>query len=139
MNARIKAEEFFWMMLNCRKSLADIPQNCAQGETGVLTYLAFIEDEITPSQLSEKLKVSMPRIASILNSLENKLLISKNIDNKDKRKTIVTITKKGKEIVENKKEEAINNLAKIMEELEENEINQYMKITQKIVGIISKI
>lgn len=139
MNAKMKAEEFFWMMLNCRKSLTEIPQNCSQGETGVLVYLAFMQDRITPSELSEKLNVSLPRIASVLNSLEFKELIIKEIDNEDKRKTIVAITQNGKEFVSNKKDEAINNLTLVLERLDEEEINEYIRITKKIVNIFEEI
>ena len=139
MNAKMKAEEFFWMMLNCKKSLAKIPQNCSQGETGVLAYLAFMQDRITPSELSEKLNVSLPRIASILNSLEFKELIIKENDNEDKRKTIVAITQNGKEFVSSKKDEAINNLTKILKRLDEEEINEYIRITKKIVNIFEEM
>ena len=136
MNEKKKAEEFFWKMLHCKKSLVQIPQDCSQGETGTLSYLAFIENKITPSELSEKLGVSLPRIVSVLNSLEAKCLITKNIDNIDKRKTIINITEDGKKFVENRKDEAINKVAKVLEKLEDEEINEYIRLTEKIVNII---
>ena len=139
MDVKNKAEDFFWMMLNSKRNLAEIPQSCSQGETGVLVYLAFFQDKITPSELSVSLKVSMPRIISVLNSLESKNLIIKNIDNDDKRKTIVVITKKGKEYIDEKKEEAIEHISRVMEKLEESEIEEYIRLSKKILGIINKI
>lgn len=139
MHAKKKAEEFFWMMIQCGKSIAEIPHNCSQGENGVLVYLAFLQDGTTPSDLSDKLNVSLPRIASILNSLESKELIVKNIDSEDKRKSIVAITKKGKEVVSDKKNEAIDNLTKIFKKLDENEREEYICLTQKIVNVINEM
>lgn len=136
MDARAKAEEFFEIMSARRKTLIEIPMNCSQGETGVLRYLTFVQDGVTASELSEKLEVSLPRIASVLNSLELKELIVKNTDNEDKRKTSISITEKGKKLVLNKKEEAINKVAEIIEKLGEEDINEYIRLTKKIGKII---
>ena len=43
-----------------------------RGEVGVLNYLACDKNEATAGKLSEKLNVTTARVASILNSLENK-------------------------------------------------------------------
>lgn len=139
MDARAKAEEFFETIVKRKKSLIEIPLNCSQGENGALLYLALVQDGITPSELSEILDVSLPRVASVLNSLEAKKLISKMTDSEDKRKTIVNITKVGKELVLNKKEEAINKLAKIIEKLDEDDINEYIRLAKKIGKIMEEM
>lgn len=139
MDARAKAEEFFETIVKRKKSLIEIPLNCSQGETGALLYLALVQNGITPSELSEILDVSLPRIASVLNSLEAKKLISKMTDSEDKRKTIVNITKVGKELVLNKKEEAINKLTKIIEKLDEDDINEYIRLAKKIGKIMEEM
>lgn len=136
MNARKKAEDFFWTMLNCRKSLAEIPQSCSQGENGLLIYLSYIQDNITPSELSEKMNVSLPRITSILNSLENKDYIIKNVSADDKRKCIISITEFGKKLVSDKRDDALNKLTCVLEKLEEQEVDEYIRLTKKIVNII---
>lgn len=139
MDAKSVAEEFFEIVARCKNNLNEIPQNCSQGENGVLAYLTFIENKISPSELSKILNVSLPRIASILNSLENKKLICKNIDCKDKRKTIVEITEEGQKLVLQRKEEAINNLTIIMEKLTEEERNDYLRLTKRIIEIIHEL
>ena len=139
MNAKLKAEEFFEIMINCRKNIEEIPKDCLQGEAGVLFYLAFIQNKITPSNLSKKINVSAPRIASVLNSLESKKMISKKIDNLDKRKTVVEITKDGLKYIINKKDKAMNNLTKVLEKLEDKEVEEYIQLTKKIVSIIDEI
>ena len=139
MDAKAKAEEFFEIITERKKSLVEIPLNCSQGETGTLLYLTFVKDGITPSELSERLGVSLPRIASVLNSLESKKLIKKTTASDDKRKTIVNITKTGEELLLNKKEEAINNIAKIIEKLDEEDINEYIRLAKKIGKIMDEM
>ena len=139
MDARAKAEEFFETIIKRKKSLIEIPRNCSQGETGALLYLTFVRDGITSSELAETLNVSLPRIASLLNSLESKNLVKKLTDKEDKRKTIVNITAVGKELVLEKKEESINKLTRVIEKLDEEDINQYIRLAKKIGKIMDEM
>ena len=139
MNAREKAEEFFQIIVQRRNTLVEIPLNCSQGETGALLYLTFVKNGITASELSEVLNVSLPRIASVINSLESKKLIEKMNAKDDKRKTIIYITPNGKELVVNKKEEAISKMEKIIERLDEEDIEMYIRLAKKIGKIMEEI
>lgn len=139
MDAKAKAEEFFESIVIRKKSLVEIPRNCSQGETGALLYLTFVKDGITSSELAENLNVSLPRVASLVNSLESKNLVEKLTDKEDKRKTIVNITKGGKKLILSKKEEAIDKIAKVIEKLDEEEINQYIRLAQKIGKIMDEM
>lgn len=134
-----KAEEFFEIIAKKRKNLVEIPLNCSQGETGALLYLALVKDGISPSELAKNLEVSLPRITSVLNSLELKKLVDKKVDSSDKRKTLVYVTLVGRKMVIEKKQEAVKKIAKIMEALDEKEINAYMEITQKIGHVMEKM
>lgn len=139
MDAKAKAEEFFETIVKRKKSLIEIPRNCSQGETGALLYLTFVKDGITSSELAEILNVSLPRIASLLNSLESKKLVKKLTDREDKRKTIVNITDVGKELVLSKKDEAINRITKVIEKLDEEDINEYIRLAKKIGKIMEEM
>ena len=139
MDARAKAEEFFETIIKRKKSLIEIPRNCSQGETGALLYLTFEKDGITSTELAEILNVSLPRVASLLNSLESKKLVRKLTDKEDKRKTIVNITEVGRNLVLAKKEESINKLTRVIEKLDEEDINQYIKLAQKIGKIMDEM
>jgi len=138
MDVYAKSEEFFKMIVERRKTLIEIPLYCSQGETAALLHLNYVQDGILASELSKILNVSLPRIATLLNSLESKKLIEKTSDKKDKRKTIIKITKKGKESVLRKKNEAINKIAKIVEKLDEEDINLYIKLAKKIENIVQE-
>lgn len=139
MDARAKAEEFFETIIKRKKSLIEIPRNCSQGETGALLYLTFVKDGITSSELAEILNVSLPRIVSLINSLENKKLVNKLVDKDDKRKTVIYITQDGKKLVLEKKEEAILKLTKVIEKLDEEDINQYIRLAKKISSIMDEM
>lgn len=139
MDAKAKAEEFFETIVTRKKSLIEIPRNCSQGETGALLYLTFVKDGITSSELAEVLNVSLPRVVSLINSLESKNLVEKLTDKEDKRKTIVYITNVGKELVLSKKEEAITKLTRVIERLDEEDINQYIRLAKKIGKIMDEM
>lgn len=139
MNARKKAEEFFETVIKRRKSLIEIPRNCSQGETGALLYLTFEKDGITATELAEILNVSLPRVVSLINSLENKKLVKKLTDKEDKRKTVIYITPAGKNMVLEKKKEAISKLTKIIEKLDEEDINNYIQLAKKINLIMNEM
>ena len=136
MKAKEKANEMFELIVKKKKTLTEMPLHCCSGETGVLLYLNFVNNCVTASELSKTLMVSMPRVTSILNTLETKKLILKKTDSKDKRKITVIITDLGKEIISIKKEEIIDQMAYIIERLEEREVDEFMRIIDKIGSII---
>lgn len=139
MNARANAEIFFETIIKRKRSLIEIPRNCSQGETGALLYLTFEKNAITATELAEVLNVSLPRVVSLINSLENKKLVKKLIDKEDKRKIAIHITDNGKKLVLEKKEEAIKKLTRVIEKLDEEDIRQYIKLAEKISSIMDEM
>lgn len=119
-------------------SLTEVLNEFNRGEVGVLSYLAFDKDKVTAGELSEKLNVTTARIASILNSLENKEYIKRKEDNLDKRKTLVSITNKGKDLATTTKKEVINKIIKVVEEVGYDEIKDYVRIALKIRNVLDK-
>ena len=139
----MKPEEFAEILFNQlkptnAKSLTDALNNFSRGEVGVLGYLVFDKSEASAGELSEKLNVSTARTASILNSLENKEYITRKVDSKDKRKTLVVITEKGKDLAISTKKEIINMLLKVIDEVGYDDIKEYVRILQKIRNVIDK-
>ncbi len=140
MNYEELAENLFQQLkINASEpTLVETLNDFNHGEVGVLSYLAFDKDESTPGELSEKLNVSTARIASILNSLENKEYIKRKDNNLDKRKTLVVITEKGKELATEVKQEIINKIINVIKELGYERINEYINIALEIKNIINK-
>lgn len=108
-----------------------------KGEFGLLNYIYFETKEVSAGMLSEKLKVSTARIASILNSLEAKKLIKRKIGTDDKRKVVVEITTEGKEIIKKYQEEVVNKVSYIISRIGQEKVKQYFDIMLEINSIIN--
>lgn len=108
-----------------------------KGEFGLLNYIYFETKEVSAGMLSEKLKVSTARIASILNSLESKKLIKRKIGTDDKRKVVVEITTEGKEIIKKYQEEVVNKVSYIISKIGQEKAKQYFDIMLEINSIIN--
>ena len=138
MNYNEKAEEIFNSLTNRKKFVDKMPSNISQGESGVLLYL-LNNNNVSQSELSDNLDVTMPRILAITNTLQDKGLIVKSIDSNDKRKTIITITEKGKKDILQKRKNAIIFIESIIKELTDEEIMQYISINKKIEEISNNL
>lgn len=123
---------------NTSVSLSGVLNDFNRGEVGVLSYLAFDKDEVSSGELSEVLGVTTARVASILNSLEIKGYVKRKEDSLDKRKTLVVITEKGKELAINAKREIINKIISVVREVGYEEIMEYVKIAIKIREVLNK-
>jgi MarR family transcriptional regulator, organic hydroperoxide resistance regulator len=108
-----------------------------KGEFGLLNYIYFETKEVSAGMLSEKLKVSTARIASILNSLEAKKLIKRKIGTDDKRKVVVEITAEGKKIIKKYQEEIVNKVSYIISRIGQEKAKQYFDIMLEINSIIN--
>lgn len=123
---------------NTQISLDEMLSNFNKGEIGVLSYLAFDENKVTSGTLSEKLNVTTPRIASILNSLENKGYIKRICDETDRRKSLVTITQKGNELAQNVKNKLLKKIILVIKEVDQKDVREYIRISTKIKDILNK-
>jgi len=107
-----------------------------QGETFVLTYIAHHGGDVLPGEIGHEMDVSSARIASALNSLEKKGLITRQIDTNDRRKILVGITQEGKEIAENHYKKTLEIAAKMLELLGEHDAKEYIRVTKKLVEVL---
>lgn len=139
MKKEILEEIFNEIRTRSKSSLIDSLIEFNKGEIGVLSYLMYDEDGVNAGCLSSNLNVSTARIASILNTLETKGYIKRLNDTSDKRKTIVNITSKGKILVNKTKEEIINKLDTVLNDIGLDEIKTYINITNKIRLSLNKI
>lgn len=116
------------------KELFDIVKS-GHGESGVLQIL--LENEKNKKPLSSgdicaKMQLSSGRTALTLKSLELKRLIVRRADEKDKRRTLVKLTEKGKALAESTAKEVSAAVNKIVEKLGE-------KQTAEFIGMLATI
>lgn len=104
----------------------------SHGERRILGYLTFWTNAATSGELSEKLFLSTPRVASALNSLSKKGFIERNRDESDKRIVVVTITEAGKSFMMEEHEEALSMLEKTLQKLGEKDAKEFVRILKRI-------
>ena len=104
----------------------------SQGMNSILSYLSEKQDVVTAGDLAIKLNVSTARIAVLLRKLEKQKLIEKTISPFDGRVTFVSITSAGQKYLNDEIEESITIMKKILEKVDINEINEFIRIANKI-------
>ena len=98
------------------------------GAGRVLKFIAAADGQVHPSDLCEKMKVSLPRITNILNDMETKGLIKREISPDDRRKIIVTLTDEGRKAIEERRTRNENEVRKLIELVGESDIEAYIRV-----------
>ncbi|PCS00894.1 MarR family winged helix-turn-helix transcriptional regulator [Lactococcus fujiensis] len=92
----------------------------SHGEHQVIFYLFKNTGKpIVPSDIARYTTTSTARIATILNNLEDKKMITREISREDRRKILVGITDKGKKYAENAQSEFVGHIASILQAMGE--------------------
>jgi len=111
-------------------------QEGIQGEAIVLHHIGK-HDEVIPGQISDAMGVSSARVAAVLNSLESKGLVTREIDVGDRRRIIVKLTPKGAERAEEQHKKNLETMSGVLSELGERDAKEYVRITGKLADILS--
>ena len=100
----------------------------SQGETLVLGYLSKRSGtQILPSEIAKFTRTSTARITTILNNLESKQLVTREMSKTDRRKILVAITDKGETAAEAVRAEACDYLARIFKEMGEERTESFIE------------
>ncbi len=111
-------------------------EESVKGMFPVLNIL-FHNEEVTPKDLELKLCVSSARIARVLNQLEEKGLVIRTQSENDKRKTIVILTEKGKNIAINHKNEFEYFTDLILTDISDEEKEEFIRLVRKMANNIN--
>ena len=130
------AEEFLHQNSRMRRARPQrVINDAGRGESFVLRFIFDNEGDILPSEISKEVKLSTARIATTLNSLESKELITRKIDPQDRRKIIVRITDEGRTIATKQHQVVIDEIAEMLEKLGEHDAKEYVRILGKIADL----
>jgi len=133
------AEHFFYKSYELKKyELQQIIDENVQGENFALLYIKNKKGCALPGEISGEMNISSARVAAILNNLESKGFIERQIDKTDRRRILVELTKKGEEKAENHNEEVIAKIAKMLELLGEQDAREFVRITGRIIDLASE-
>jgi len=104
-----------------------------QGEGFVLQYIVLHNGCVFPGEIGHAMCVSTARIATALNSLERKGLITRHIDTSDRRKILVKITSEGKLLAERNYSNAVDAIVKRFVLLGERDAEEFVRIAGRLV------
>lgn len=108
--AEIAFFEFGQIISTRHKNILEFMNRANKGELFILHFLSKCNSKVLPSELSTALQVTTGRISALLNSLEKKGQILREIDKNNRRNILVTITEVGRVRVE----EEFNNIKGII-------------------------
>lgn len=108
------------------------------GEAFVLQFIAHNNETVLPSDISRTMGVSSAMVATALNRLENKGLITRRIDQNDRRRILVGITNEGKNLADSHRQLMLGTAEKMLGLLGEHDAKEYVRITGKLASKISK-
>ncbi|QAT42781.1 MarR family winged helix-turn-helix transcriptional regulator [Aminipila luticellarii] len=110
-----------------------------RGEAFVIIYISESGGKVLPSEISREMNISSARIATALNSLEKKGLITRQIDVSDRRKILVDLTADGKSLAIEHKQMALVAATHTMELLGETDAKEFIRIISKIIDLMPAI
>ena len=126
---------------NIRQSLLDIYRmevidgirDILSGENSfLLLLLSCSSSPLTASFMAERLNITKGRITALISSLLDKEDIEITLDMKDRRKTLIKLTEKGRNRIETKIDEVNEKLEYLIRDLSEEEVNFLLNILEKV-------
>ena len=126
---------------NIRQSLLDIYRmevidgirDILSGENSfLLLLLSCSSSPLTASFMAERLNITKGRITALISSLLDKEDIEINLDMKDRRKTLIQLTEKGRNRIETKIDEVNEKLEYLIQDLSIEEVNVLLNILEKV-------
>ena len=110
----------------------------SRGEIFVLKILLFNNGTSTPTEISEAMKSTKGRISAILNSLEKKGFIGREIDKDNRRNIIVTLSDSGRDYVMKELLECYRIVAHVFEELGEKDSKKFVELTERVFYLMNE-
>lgn len=110
-----------------------------RGEMAVIRRLSDEAEPISAGDISRDLHMSTPRIAAVLNSLQKKELIRRSADLADRRRVLVSLTERGKQAHEEKKNHIVENLHRLLEAMGETDAQEFVRLVGKAMDLTMKV
>jgi DNA-binding MarR family transcriptional regulator len=98
----------------------------------LLSFLAQEEQPLTMTEVARRMKHTTAAATGLVDRLEKLTLITRKQGPNDRRKVMVVITEKGHAMVQEIRQDMIQNLLRLMEHLDENERASWVRIYEKI-------
>ena len=103
-----------------------------QGEAYAMSYIFRQSGTVLPSDISSEMNISSARVAVILNNLESKGFLTRQIDKSDRRRILVELTQEGQEFAKEHYKNAINFAERILKLLGEHDAKELVRIISRL-------
>jgi DNA-binding MarR family transcriptional regulator len=110
----------------------------ARGELFILKYLQSKDAPASPSELSEALDSSTPRISAALRTLEKKGQIHRDIDTSNRRFILVTITDGGRKRISTILERMRKHLLQVLTEMGDDDAREFLRLATRFFEITER-
>ena len=110
----------------------------SRGEIFVLKILLLRDGTSTPTEISEAMRSTKGRVSAILNSLEKKGFVGREIDRDNRRNIIVTLTDSGRDHVMEELRECYRIVAHVFEELGEEDSKKFVELTERAFHLMGE-
>ncbi len=105
------------------------------GIGAVMKFLYEKQEPVTAGAIAEELGVSTARVAVILKNMENKELIRKTKDEKDRRITRVELTESGQQAISKHMQKMDKDIRKVFSEIGRDKIEDFFGTAEQIRDI----
>ena len=130
-----ESKKFLTIVMEFQKRhCKSVLQDSEKGMNGFLLILDANEDEMYANKLAKALNLSRARLSIIAHSLHRRGLINLKKSEADKRKELICLTAKGKDVIKEKKIELENVVDKVFSRLDKNDVDELIRILEKILN-----
>lgn len=139
MENREKAILYLTKLRDCKlNDLKDPFLGRDYGLAFVLTYLTCSNENVTAKLLSEKMSVSMARLTTLIQKLEERGLIYREASKDDGRVSLLYLTDKGKQEGNRIVETSIGIAEKVIDKLGANTVEEFLNTIYRIKEIVDE-
>lgn len=109
-----------------------------KGKGFILAYLEEANSEVLAGDLAKEMGVSTARIAALLKTTEKEGLITRYNSPQDARRTIVKITPAGIQWISEAREQIIQNIELLLDEVGKEDLEEFIRVARKIGCVLNK-
>ncbi len=125
-----------WLRENRPNPMQHKINESQEGMRYVMTYLHEKGTSVTPGEISEDCEMTTARVAVVLKKLEAKGYVIRETDQQDKRRSVISLTEKGKEKNHRDYQRVHDIVGKLIDEVGMERLKQFYEISMDIRKVL---
>ncbi len=110
-----------------------------EGMLGVLIYLYRTDESATAGTISKVLHVTTGRVSALIRKMVEKGLINRETGKEDARVTEISITDKGRRIVEDLQQQRNDQMSQLIDTIGMERLREYIETSKEVWSILKPI